>query len=76
MHSLTSHTHQLARLTFITETTWTSKRRPKGGLTKGDISISGVLVLLTACNYLRDDPFGTAVLLLVMALGDTDLNVL
>ena len=47
-HSLESHTHQLARLTFITEITQTtdycSKRRPKGGLAGGYISISGILV--------------------------------
>ena len=43
-HSFESHTHQLARLTFIIETTQTSKRRPKEGLTGCDISISGILV--------------------------------
>ena len=49
-----SHTYQLARLTCVTETTQTSKRRPKGGLTEGVISVPDILVSLT--NHLHDDP--------------------
>ena len=58
-HCFACHTHQWGS----SVSTQTSQRKPKG---EGDISISGILV--SYASHLHDDPCGTAVLPLVIAL--------